>query len=153
MAAIIVSACIATTICAQRWEAKPCDCRFGFLARGVCFPVSPQRAVAPVMTIAGVGTRSATLNYEHGPVAVMLDLMNPVIAFGRLVGQAWKLRRDKAKSGNARRPCYLPSSFGSLAMFRCEAPRFIERQSLGGFSIALVGGDGLFVGVYQLRLL
>src|SRR5262249_35388750 len=89
MAAIIVSACIATTICAQRWEAKPCDCRFGFLARGVCFPVSPQRAVAPVMTIAGVGTRSATLNYEHGPVAVMLDLMNPVSAFGRLVGQAW----------------------------------------------------------------
>src|SRR5262249_28679848 len=101
MAAIIVSACIATTICAQRWEAKPCDCRFGFLARGVCFPVSPQRAVAPVMTIAGVGTRSATLNYEHGPVAVMLDLMNPVSAFGRLVGQAGKLWRDKAKARSA----------------------------------------------------
>jgi len=31
----------------------------------------------------------------------MLDLMNPVTAFGRLVGQAWKLRRDKAKARSA----------------------------------------------------
>jgi hypothetical protein len=33
--------------------------------------------------------------------------MNPVSAFGRLVGQAWKLRRDKAKAGNAGHACYL----------------------------------------------
>lgn len=47
-----------------------------------------QDKVAPIMTIAGVGPSSATLDYEHGPVAIMLDLMNPVSAFGRLVGQA-----------------------------------------------------------------
>jgi len=43
----------------------------------------------------------AALDYEHGPVAVMLDLMNPVSLFGRLVGQAGKLRRDKSKAGKA----------------------------------------------------
>lgn len=53
------------------------------------------------MTIAGVGASSATLDYEHGPVAIMLDLMNPVSAFGRLVGQAGELRRDKAKARSA----------------------------------------------------
>src|SRR5262249_3539668 len=58
-------------------------------------------AVAPIMTIAGVGARDTTLTYKHGPVAIMLDLMNPVSAFGRLVGQTWKLRRDKSKAGEA----------------------------------------------------
>ena len=37
----------------------------------------------------------------------MLDLMNPVTAFGRLVGQAWKLRRDKAKARSAGHARYL----------------------------------------------
>jgi len=50
------------------------------------------------MTIANVGASSAAFDYEYGPVAVMLDLMNPVSAIGRLVGQAGKLRRDKAKA-------------------------------------------------------
>ena len=40
------------------------------------------------MTIAGVSASCTALNNEHGPVTVMLDLMNPVSAFGRLVGQA-----------------------------------------------------------------
>jgi hypothetical protein len=46
------------------------------------------------------------LNYKYGPVAVMLDLMNPVSAFGRLVSQAGKLRRDKAKAGDAGRALF-----------------------------------------------
>src|SRR5690349_18248996 len=37
----------------------------------------------------------------------MLDLMNPVSAFGRLVGEAWELWRDEAKAGNAGHTCYL----------------------------------------------
>src|SRR5262249_51215671 len=53
------------------------------------------------MTIAGVGANRTMLNHKHGPVAVMLDLMNPVTAFGRLVGQAGKLWRDKAKAGHS----------------------------------------------------
>jgi hypothetical protein len=39
------------------------------------------------MTVARVGAGGAALDHEHGPVAVMLDLMNPVGAFGRLIGQ------------------------------------------------------------------
>src|SRR5262249_1940135 len=56
---------------------------------------------APIMTIATVGASSAARDYQYGPVAVMLDLMNPVSALGRLVGQAGKLRRDKFKAGEA----------------------------------------------------
>src|SRR5262249_59371954 len=58
-------------------------------------------AVAPIMTIAGVGASSATLDCEHGPIAVMLYLMNPFSAFGRLVSQAGKLGWDKAKVGHS----------------------------------------------------
>jgi hypothetical protein len=32
---------------------------------------------------------------------------NPVSAFGRLVGQAWELWRDKAQGGKAGHACYL----------------------------------------------
>jgi hypothetical protein len=41
--------------------------------------------VAPIVPVAGIGTRLTTLEHKHGPIAVMLDLMNPVSAFGRLV--------------------------------------------------------------------
>ena len=54
------------------------------------------------MTIANVGASSAAFDYEYGPVAVMLDLMNPVSTFGGLVGQAWKLRWNKAKAASTR---------------------------------------------------
>ena len=53
------------------------------------------------MAVPGKGASRTTLDYEQGPVAVMLDLVNPVSAFGRLVGQARKLRSDKAKAGHA----------------------------------------------------
>jgi len=53
------------------------------------------------MTIARVGASRMTLDYQHGSVAVMLDLVIPQSAFGRLVGQAGKLRRDKSKAGKA----------------------------------------------------
>jgi hypothetical protein len=42
-------------------------------------------APAPIMTIAGVGVSRTMLYHHYGAVAVMLDLMNPVSAFGRLV--------------------------------------------------------------------
>jgi hypothetical protein len=50
---------------------------------------------------------TAMLDYEHGPVAVMLDFMNPVSALGRLVGEAWELWLDKAETGSAGHACYL----------------------------------------------
>jgi SOS response associated peptidase (SRAP) len=43
----------------------------------------------------------AALDYQYGAVAVMLDFMNPVSAFGRLVNRGSKLGRDKAKTGKA----------------------------------------------------
>jgi len=67
----------------------------------VCRSDDAGIAVAPIMTIAGVGAGSAALDYEYGPVAVVLDLMNPGSAFGRLVGQTKELRRDKAKARSA----------------------------------------------------
>jgi hypothetical protein len=45
-------------------------------------------SVAPIVPIAGMGASGTALNQEHGPIAVMLHLMNPVSAFRRLVGQA-----------------------------------------------------------------
>jgi hypothetical protein len=87
------------------------------------FRYDARVSLAPVMTIASVGARLPTLDYKHGPVAVMLDLMNPVTALRRVVGQAWKLWRNKAKSRNAGHTCYLagpapiasqPSSDGAL---------------------------------------
>jgi hypothetical protein len=45
-------------------------------------------AVAPIMPISGMGESGTALDQEHGPVAVMLDLMNPVSPFRRLVGEA-----------------------------------------------------------------
>jgi hypothetical protein len=56
-------------------------------------------AVTPIMTITGVGESSAGLDYQHGAVAIMLDLMNPVSAFRRLVGQARKAAAGQSKGG------------------------------------------------------
>jgi hypothetical protein len=53
------------------------------------------------MTIAGVGTSRAALDYQYGAVAVMLDFMNPLGALRRLVNRGSKLGRDKAKTGKA----------------------------------------------------
>jgi hypothetical protein len=78
------------------------------------------------MTIAGVGTRSATRNDKHGPLAVMLNLMNPPSAFGRLVGQAGKLRRDKAKARGAGHAWYLT---GLACRVRVSLPRELRRTA------------------------
>jgi hypothetical protein len=59
------------------------------------------------MTVVGASESNAALDCEHGPVAVMLELMKPANAFGRLVGKARKVWRDSAKSGNAGHACYL----------------------------------------------
>ena len=72
------------------------------------------------MTLAGVGASSAALDYEYGPVAVVLDFMNSVSAFGRLVGQAGELRRDKSQGGKGGTRCFSKptrncESLGSLA--------------------------------------
>jgi len=40
------------------------------------------------MTIPSIGMYRSTLDQEHGPVAIMLDLMNPLSAFRRVFGQA-----------------------------------------------------------------
>jgi hypothetical protein len=40
------------------------------------------------MPISGIGESGTALDQEHGPVAVMLDLMNPISALGRQIGEA-----------------------------------------------------------------
>jgi hypothetical protein len=63
-------------------------------------------AVAPVMTITGVGASTATLHHEHGPVAVVLDLVNPRLAAA--CQPRWQARRGiKAKTTNGGHTCYL----------------------------------------------
>ena len=44
-------------------------------------------AVAPIMSVAGEDTHSATLHDYEGAVAIMFDFMDPVLALGRLVHQ------------------------------------------------------------------
>ena len=48
----------------------------------------------PIKSIGGVDPRSATLHDYDAAVAIMLDLMNPVLALWRLIDQGRKLGLD-----------------------------------------------------------
>jgi hypothetical protein len=66
-------------------------------------------AVGPIIPVASEYTRLPSLKQHLATVAVVFDLVNPVLALRRLIDRGSKLGRDKAKARNAGHGSYLAS--------------------------------------------
>jgi hypothetical protein len=94
------------------------------------------------MTVTGIGPGRTTLDHQDGPIAVMLDLMNPISTLGRLLGEARKLWRDKAMSGNAGHASYLANlSEITNRVVREVTPRRRDGQGGTGSTSSATSGE------------
>jgi hypothetical protein len=102
-----------------------------------------REAVCPVVSVAGDEPDAHGVAPGHHPVAVVLDLMNPVCARRRLVGGRWQARFNEAGGSSARRRTQRGHGGKIVRRMRNASPETVmQTQHLAQIRETTISGNG-----------